>query len=1569
MSNCIYDIPINGYTFKRFTESQLITFLQLNNIQSLSELKDFILHGKASVQEDVEEQIKALIDDSVELSYSSMLGDDYGYGGDTMTLTEYIDTVRIPAWKSQPAIRMNINKDEYIKQARKAYYATTLTSITEEELNRKIAQEFENWDTIKADSKEFHELFTEIYRNNLLFDDKYVHFVDYIKTHKKHLYEKLKQGDSLRQLFYTLINVNAKINTNLGGKKRKLFLGKHLKAKTVDGTKLGCHLDQLYVDEDGRIHIYNFKMTTSDSTGWSLNKEMKYAYEMALIKKMLDASNISYTGIELYNIPIVLGYNENASQILTIHPDSQDNGVHPFIVRSRYGTRPYLLDYEKQVEHVFEQKHLSNKYSRQLIVDTDLEDPKQLLTAVLPIYDGEAKGLQLVADSWISYAFKTGDIKRDPDHNDDYKIIFDDNHIVYVATKEEIRPAVQEHMHLLDKREPIIVDQLVEELLNNYRTHNKTFENRRGFNFSADYAQKTFSMYLEYDENGEHLWQFLENDTLQKCGILLFRNRLTKQIDVVVPSAFRVNEYIPLKYGEKNILGYYESHMNSPTRMEATYGNMEILRVLSILNQILPKITKDSKLGNISVITPFNRGQGLYRSFKEVVPEFAQIVNYLNKNVAGCKFTNNFKQTNLMDTSQVLYNLYESVNQSEVLTSKQKHGLITILQLDQLDSITSKEARMLKLQEIIQAIENKYGTDINTILSNLHSPNSQDKILAQIYVDCIEAVNQYNGMYSPEVRQISSVERYFLPQYVNPDTSVRYIANIYTKALDQIATLFGERYSPVKARVLDFYDKIGYSKLKSNILGSADKVYDKMYERNEDGTKTFQFVNPYSTASSYNLNDNERSFLKYALFQLAKTRSLCSIKSEHNFNYTSSEDPELIKRLKEDANFAREYFKVPLERASNASQNKDISAKYTHVKTELEKLKNQGIKTYALEKYKEKQGINYSDNTTYEDNLHDMEVSNSLYASYNDTVRRSILNLHEESYFETNIEYLLADSIEKQIAQQELTKVAFYGKCLLAQMHILGDKEGDKAKTILKRSMEEVEKYLKLNVFGKSIMEESSQVFMQVLDPAKRLMSHMLIAFNLRSAFRDTFEGLWQNISRSITHYDTNLTTTSIIQGYKKTVKDVFSSDRSINIMSELCLRYRLSNTDVAKIAERAKTGRGGIFNPDHWGYSTLRAPDFLNRMTMFAARCVQDGVWDAYGLDENQQLTYDCTKDKRFEAYFNNSSDKKAYEKAKGLYFTKVHEYNKEHPDRTITFNHKQTPLPEPYSHQEIENIKMVANKIYGAYDKSQKAMYENIALGKSLGMFTTWMNGGIASWFMRPGTYYEYFKTTDANGEPIIKKDKYSGNELWFDNNGNIIEKLEDGTYVDENNNPIVENIDKACPVLDRVPVEVQGIYYTLKDSLAIFLNGGGYSEFKKRVLSNKYNRDNLKKAAWDLAMWGLFALLFGILITPLFKEHQKECDNLVENMMCELLYNSSSNSYDGFQGIWAINKYILNDVEMSAPNNVIKLAKDGFKTIMGDKSFNALLYGNAPIFRTFKNSIKLAYPDSFKAPNTES
>jgi len=61
----------------------------------------------------------------------------------------------------------------------------------------------------------------------------------------------------------------------------------------------------------------------------------------------------------------------------------------------------------------------------------------------------------------------------------------------------------------------------------------------------------------------------------------------------------------------------------------------------------------------------------------------------------------------------------------------------------------------------------------------------------------------------------------------------------------------------------------------------------------------------------------------------------------------------------------------------------------------------------------------------------------------------------------------------------------------------------------------------------------------------------------------------------------------------------------NINLLSKLNIRYRLSNTDLARIKERLRTGRNGVYNWDNWAYSTLRSPDFLNRMTLFVARCM----------------------------------------------------------------------------------------------------------------------------------------------------------------------------------------------------------------------------------------------------------------------------------------------------------------------------------------------------------------------------
>jgi hypothetical protein len=68
----------------------------------------------------------------------------------------------------------------------------------------------------------------------------------------------------------------------------------------------------------------------------------------------------------------------------------------------------------------------------------------------------------------------------------------------------------------------------------------------------------------------------------------MFRNKHTGQIDVVVPSSFRLTEKIPTTNGNSGILGSHIYDMDSPVQMDATYGNMELIRTVAIINEIIP---------------------------------------------------------------------------------------------------------------------------------------------------------------------------------------------------------------------------------------------------------------------------------------------------------------------------------------------------------------------------------------------------------------------------------------------------------------------------------------------------------------------------------------------------------------------------------------------------------------------------------------------------------------------------------------------------------------------------------------------------------------------------------------------------------------------------------------------------------------------------------------------------------------------------------------------------------------------------------------------------------------------
>ena len=285
----------------------------------------------------------------------------------------------------------------------------------------------------------------------------------------------------------------------------------------------------------------------------------------------------------------------------------------------------------------------------------------------------------------------------------------------------------------------------------------------------------------------------------------------------------------------------------------------------------------------------------------------------------------------------------------------------------------------------------------------------------------------------------------------------------------------------------------------------------------------------------------------------------------------------------------------------------------------------------------------------------------------------------------------------------------------------------------IEKELKYIEDYIKVNVFQKSVMESQSQAIVGTLTPVRQFVTYANLAGNAVAYLRDIENGFFENFLRTVTKFQTDINAKNLTKAYEYVITHGSSNTMNINMLSKLCVRYRLSNTDLARITERLKTNRGGIFNWDNWAFSTLRSPDFLNRMTLFVARAMQDGCFDAWYI-ENDELKYNWKKDKRFEIYAKGDKSNPEYSKQKALYIMKIQEWNQEHPENKLEYS---DDLPTPYSNQDILSIKNVGDNIYGSYDRSLRAMGENKAIGWVFGMYTTWMNGMWNNWMMKPGKY----------------------------------------------------------------------------------------------------------------------------------------------------------------------------------------------------------------------------------------
>lgn len=1300
------------------------------------------------------------------------------------------------------------------------------------------------------------------------------------------------------------------------------FRGINLISKIKDtGTKLFSHIDYAIVDSKGNLHIYNFKVSSQSFVEWGDEKKKKYELDLAFIKQMLSDNGLDIKGITLHNIPVELKFNSNFTEVNSskIYYDG--------------------LKYNSQYDNVARFFIKPNKVQIEELSSEEMDKNRAIFKAIFPSLQVTNENIERSVNEWIKRAPAYGEeqpvtIREINDGEHRYIVTIEGTpHLISdYANKEnnkEIKKLLEKHIKSINESLPNKTNEIADAIQHSFDRKLKSLDFSK-IKTGRSYLNVKLKKYIEYTTNTingeeviEYKWELL--DHLADCGILMFRKN-DGQIDVVVLSDKNLNQIPKYDYGT-NILGGYLTDRDF--QWKGTYGNVEAVRGMVMLNSIIPKLPENSKFGQLHVVSQ----QGMERQYaiehlsKDYMKDIYKVVKKKNPTL---NIKNNFSKVQYVD---LFYNLVESFNRI-VDSSYSSSNIIKEIVGERFDlSGNSDEEKRAALLSIMESFREQYPDIANDPLLTLKDSDTYQKDLAKFYIQLSQAYLYYSGEYLSYEEELTSMDRYMFTTPTLPNANINIIVSNLQTTVDNISEECDNEFSKhIKPALDEFYKAAGYTSTENFIIGSQNRLFNNLFETDNKGDRILTFKNPYTDNT---LKDYERVFLKKALFYFNKYR----FRDNDNKNFISPDDPEIPKYIQTHG----DYLNVPLKRASKATHRQRISIKdkVDNCKRILRTIiKNNGKNLYD----EFVNGLTEDEAEYFRSGIESMRFKDPF--NRTDEQRKEYIERHGVNYFETNVEDLLVERLFNSIYTEKINRMLLGTKALLLQMAIMGENSGTE-KTFDKEK-KFIQDYINLHVFKVPITEKGvAQKLMAFGQVAKYNVSFLNLAGNVIAAARDVENGFMENFIRTASKYMTDISPKNMAKAYAYVVKEGSLDAMKTTLISKLCVRYRLSNTDTARITERLKSNRQGLANWDNVAYSTLRAPDFLNRMSLFIAKAMEDGVLDAWSVVDGE-LKYNWRKDKRFSLLVNKSNkNNPEYKKQQALYMLCIKEWNRDHPDPEQQLNYADD-LPSPYSNQEILAIKQVADNIYGSYDKMTRSMGDFTAVGVFFGMYTTWMNGIWNNWMMKPGKYNVTKMATEQDTD-------IDGNLLFQDEHGNIYTEIiqEDGTkkYIDEDSGE-EKSIKDLVPLLKHVPIPIQGIIYTLRDA-SIILKNDGLDAAIKYITEDPNTWNSIKQLMITMLLAAFFSSLFKFVLNPAYKDAKssyKDKNNL-EILLTELAYRPLRPATDSLYGIYNVIEYLGEGMDPPIYNVPTKFVADAWKTAFGNKTTEQFITGNFAFARIMK------------------
>lgn len=788
--------------------------------------------------------------------------------------------------------------------------------------------------------------------------------------------------------------------------------------------------------------------------------------------------------------------------------------------------------------------------------------------------------------------------------------------------------------------------------------------------------------------------------------------------------------------------------------------------------------------------------------------------------------------------------------------------------------------------------------------------------------------------------------------YANPDDSVRMLSTLHSFGTTQIQ-MEAEPYIDDQNRATSEWLASKESLMKTLLIGNHRELYKQLFET-KDGKidPAFRFKNPFKDIS---LSDADKKYLKTTIWNLLRIREDFTLFSTEVKRLTwleFSKNSANVKQLETYLASNKESLNIPLRTGSEGRLLLEMCKSLTKGnwksagdfwKRKLDKSKN----------WWDPSGLTERQLNEKEEKIKTLEAYNMYSESLTDRSERLSQNPIEA--FEWNINFLVNDFVYSNISVNVNQKILDTTDRMVASLKYIQMLTGRD----LSDQIEEIKKRTRISMFNSNNVEESYK-------DAVDFVSHLRTLLNLgKIAFRPVLMGKELTVSRIKNYMYTafdyfqndNISLKSMLRAdgivfgegvftdkWNKFTGKMKPGDKSK--VESLNWLYRIANMDANVVSQRTIADRWGFMNAGgDIAYYTNTRPDWYSRMSIFVAKMIEDGSWDAHELDPTaNRLKYNMAKDKRYAIFAKyigknpptpSDSDYEEFQKQQARYNWALDSMTKAgitKPDG-LTLKYGDM-LPIAYTVEETNSIKELTGMLYGYYNHEEKTSFQTGTYSHLFMAFKTYLAGELKHYFALPNAKTSMGKVTHIT-DGIPTKEHPNGSPLYIQYDEVTDIEIYTTEQYDKSGKP-------NKPHYGWVASPQEG----LVTSLLICIGDVFTEKGRQDLRTNKRRRQNAELFLFRAILFGLFASLFALLLKGADDETAAGLSIAYD------VAKKASNDLSFYHSVIAP----IDDMGIVGVDYVTSLARGAMNTLTnGDKGLQSYIFKNVQAAKDFVSLVE--------------